>query len=148
MCLRSLQVIELLGRVAALSFLHSLPFFKVSLFATLGPSFLQLSSTTNHYLFTTPRAHSTTLLAPIADLFIPDNVEGGCFWVYIPQFHCLCSVLVRLNWCTDDILSQADLFRSASVKWSWDLFYTSHTNWWQRRGDILRRVLRWIQQHG
>lgn len=30
---------------------------------------------TNHNLFTTPRAHSTTLLAPIADLFIPDNAE-------------------------------------------------------------------------
>lgn len=35
---------------------------------------------TNHNLLTTPRAHSTTLLAPIADLFIPDNAEGWRLW--------------------------------------------------------------------
>lgn len=61
---------------------------------------------TNHNLFTTPRAHSTTLLAPIADLFIPDNAEGlaSLIWdsvrrVYIPRSDCLSSTLVRLNSC-------------------------------------------------
>lgn len=31
---------------------------------------------TNHSLFTTPWVQSTTILAPIADLFILDNAEG------------------------------------------------------------------------
>lgn len=98
--------------------LHHLPFQQVPLLTTLYPpssssilcvlphsvapptpshlSFLHLP-TTNHNLFTTPWAHSTTLLARIADLFIPDNAEGWRLWfdispsvyatVWLPELH-------------------------------------------------------------
>lgn len=76
--------------VSCSSTLHPCVPYPAALFCVLtrsaAPSLppLHLSSlhlsATNHNLFTTPRAHSTTLLAPIADLFIPDNAEGWRLW--------------------------------------------------------------------
>lgn len=82
---------------------------------------------TNHNLFTTPRAHSTTLLAPIADLFIPDNAEGWRLWFETRFAECISHGLTA--WAPhslgliDVILSRAELFRAASVKCGWDLFF-------------------------
>ena len=82
---------------------------------------------TNHNLFTSPRAHSTTLLAPIADLFIPDNAEGWRLWFETRFAECISHGLTA--WAQhslgliDVTLSRAELLRAASVKWSFFFFF-------------------------
>lgn len=92
--------------------------------ASSNLSFLHLLAT-NHNLFTTPRAHSTTLLAPIADLFIPDNTEGWRLWFETRFAECISHGLAA--WAQhslgliDVILSCTELLRGASLKWSFFL---------------------------
>lgn len=99
-------------------------------------SFLHLPAT-NHNLFTSPRAHSTTLLAPIADLFIPDNAEGWRLWFETRFAECISHGLTA--WAQhslgliDVTLSRAELLRAASVKWSFFLKKKNHAKRWQKK---------------
>lgn len=122
--------------------LHHLGFQQVPLLTPLRPSSASfprsvapshLSSfhlpATNHNLFTTPQAHSTTLLAPIADLFIPDNAEGWRLWFETWFAECISHGLTA--WAPhslgliDVILSRAELFRAVSVRCGWCVLFSS-----------------------